>query len=629
MKIIHINKIIDYLNISDSESLANEYARKYKAEIDKEINYALNDSQVIAEISIQLLGEEVPNGCIFYDKITELQHYLGYEQHCYEFAASIIINSFEHLQTKQIEELLLTALNKEVDTWSIVSILPFVFKKIDIEPEFAYSFFKTLSKTIDNDYAIQKTIEEYCYNYPELGIILLKKYLSDTVIDIDTASVILGVIRLKLQETNTEISEFNILDGDLANNMCRISHRRVFNLSWLIFCWKSSINIDKLDVLLSDMLNSKIDDHVQDACNLLYTYVRCNAENNSNLDYALEWLQKNISIISNPKAKYYIILLITNMCEQTKYAKTEYFNLYNEVQFSEDELKSTWSNLVYSLVHILESNRIAFEQLFKQLILKSSKALIFAFDSFNYLIAKMHKLNFSEFVASLLFSLNHRERKVGILLFKKLNNIDFNDINFETLTNIQLKAVILEFIINPFLAEETERFFRILEPIYGQQEQEIKDFFTNEMLFQAINYSGACLNKWKEMQNTSETYKKIVNDAEDYFKKINEIKDSPMKSFSFPTFWRAAIDGSKKFAINVQKEAYDKSVFTKLAKQTYLIYGDKPCHYLNETISEPSPMAHLEHSVEFPRLEEIDPEGLKIKRLESLAQLNKINRGEY
>jgi len=127
-------------------------------------------------------------------------------------------------------------------------------------------------------------------------------------------------------------------------------------------------------------------------------------------------------------------------------------NLYGEISFSEKECEGTWSNLQYSLVHILGKNQEAFEQIIRQLIVKNSRGLLAAFEHFDYLIGEMHNKDFNKFVASLLFSSNSKERKIGILFFQKLNNINFGNIETLKYTNLQLNAVILEFTTRPWLA---------------------------------------------------------------------------------------------------------------------------------------------------------------------------------
>ena len=64
----------------------------------------------------------------------------------------------------------------------------------------------------------------------------------------------------------------------------------------------------------------------------------------------------------------------------------------------------------------------------------------------------------------------------------------------------------------------------------------------------------------------------------------------------------------------------DKSVFMSVVTKVKLIYGNEFSFSDGKSISNASTMSHIENSMELPRLEIIDPEGMTIRRLSSSEQ---------
>ncbi len=58
----------------------------------------------------------------------------------------------------------------------------------------------------------------------------------------------------------------------------------------------------------------------------------------------------------------------------------------------------------------------------------------------------------------------------------------------------------------------------------------------------------------------------------------------------------------------------------RFASSVHLIYVNKFSALVGETVGDATPRAHFEHSMELPRLELIDPEGMVIRRIGSHEQ---------
>jgi hypothetical protein len=217
-----------------------------------------------------------------------------------------------------------------------------------------------------------------------------------------------------------------------------------------------------------------------------------------------------------------------------------------------------------------------------------------------------------------LFSTEIKKRGIARAILQKAESVVFSHNVISEASEKQLEVALLELMCKPLIeAEKASAYLLALEPAFRNVKPALKQEFKNEMILQAINYPGACLDNWKKIENPSDLLKDVVADAEKHFERLNAVKDSPAISFTFPGCKEAAEREASEFSNKVSREAMDKSVFAKFAKNVHIIYGSKWAVMMEGKLGQATDFSKFGHSMEFPRVEIIDPEGMAIRRIQS------------
>ena len=200
-------------------------------------------------------------------------------------------------------------------------------------------------------------------------------------------------------------------------------------------------------------------------------------------------------------------------------------------------------------------------------------------------------------------------------------------------SNIELRLALWEFIRKPLLdGETTAHFLLMLEPLFqNTSDGELLGTFEQEMVLQAINYPGACLEKWKTVEKPSDLLNRVIEKADEYFEKIKKAHNSPINSFQFPDFLEAEEKGYRDLSRKISKGVHDQSLLLQLVTKVNLIYGDHwstPDKGDQLGLGDPSPLDELSHQIEMPRLEMLMPETMALRRLEASQEIRRLQSEE-
>lgn len=133
----------------------------------------------------------------------------------------------------------------------------------------------------------------------------------------------------------------------------------------------------------------------------------------------------------------------------------------------------------------------------------------------------------------------------------------------------------------------------MLEPYLQNISAELKNEFKDEMITQAINYPGKCLNNWKKINTPSNLIKEIIESAEQYFKKLENISQSSAISFIFPELKNSFEIERREFSRKVSKGAHEESILSSLCKKVDIIYGKQWCVMVNGKLGDPTPLKRI------------------------------------
>ena len=115
------------------------------------------------------------------------------------------------------------------------------------------------------------------------------------------------------------------------------------------------------------------------------------------------------------------------------------------------------------------------------------------------MISEIGKEDVRGLVTECVFSESDNVRRLGSVLFQRVKIEGLSDEVFKGKTDSELNAVLWEFVRGAFDGESTARFFVLFEPLFrNASDRALRDDFEQEMVLQAVNFPGACLEQWRK-----------------------------------------------------------------------------------------------------------------------------------
>lgn len=627
--------------------IANAIARRKRDETLQKLTRD-QESEIEGEIT-KLSGEDIdkildiifpqgiPSDSNFYNLVEEVQYYAGFKPLSTTLVAHLWVNAYHRLSPDNQIILLQSLLDKNTGGfWTAIRSLPEFCSRIDLEPIFTTVWFFELANRVKGDLAggdVFKAVGKYAFHFPESGLKVFEKYVSEGLdeLKLSLAAILLGTVRSRASQGYIAKESIKKWDDQLQNNP-NTTLRLCYHRSLIASFDLDTISIKELDVKLSKMLDG-VREEIGEAFNTAYRCLLGKLSDNNFVGYTINWFSKNASGQIPDLAKYCVVDAMWRLCgvrggESRLVDLTEANNLLVAIQPIPNDNLGTWRQLEYYLVDRLHEGSASFEDIFTKLVGVNAEGLLAQLQEgkFSYLKSEMGKYNIEELVVNCLISSEREKRVIGKFLFQE---VKMNSLSQEVLSKAdesQLKVALLEFIRQPFLGEKVSQYLLFIEPRFRQVSSGLQKILKDEMVMQAINYPGACLERWKKINNPSDLLQDVIKVAEEYFNNLNKIKDSPAISFSFVGYIKAVEIKYNDFSSQVARKAHEKSIFSKLAKNVQIIYGSRWSMYVEGNLGEDTSFSEFSSSMEFPRLEIIDPEGMALRRLKVSTRINELGK---
>jgi len=478
-----------------------------------------------------------------------------------------------------------------------------------------------------------KAVQVYSYNFPKSGLRILEKYFTEGLdkIRLTLSSIIFGAIRASLEKGLIQKEVIEQMEKKLINDS-RTEFRLCFHRSWIVSFWQGTVTIEQLEYQLANMLRGN-QEEVEEAFHVLYKCLLNQLTNRTFATFTMQWLNQNTSPAIPPLAKYYVVNSMIRLCNVSGIKNrlinlSDTNNLIIKIQPIPLDNAGTWHDIEYYLVDRLHEDKKSFENFLKLLVGSNPPDFLEQFEDqkFGYLISEMGESDMSLLIADLIFSEDDKQRRLGNILFQKVSLESFSKDRIEKIDETHLSLALYEFIRRPFISKEASKFFIMLEPNFCTVSPELQEEFKHQMTLQAINYPGDCLEEWKKINNPSDLIKSVIESAERYFNNLKKISNSPAKSFTFPEFNQAFEKGRREHSRKISEGVREKSVFMNLMKNVDIIYGKQWSAMVQGKLSEPTEFKEYSHYIEVPRLEEIDPEGSHIRRLQATSHIKNLKK---
>jgi len=632
----YLLEIAEVIGTKKEDEKINEITRIHKAEIQDEVT-KLSDKD-ISEILGHLFPTGIPVNTDFYDSLQQLQHHIGYAPAFYALGGGVWARAYGELAPDK-QKVLLDSLMDEKGraVWRAIFYLPEFCSRVEIESEFAAGWFYRFGDKVKDDMAnwdFFNGVRNYAFYFPGSGMKVFEVYMAEQLdeLKISLAALVLGTVRSQARQGQFEESIIANWDKELLTNT-DIKMRLVYHRSLPTSFDLGSLSVQDLDYELTRILRGAPDE-ISEAFSIVWRCLRSERADDNFVKFTMNWLFENATSELPDFAKYH---LVNAMCffstpgkQRMDIKASEADDLLVAIQPIPQNNRGTWEYLEMYLTERLHQDTVSFEDVLGRFVDANPKGMIAEFQTevFDHLKSEICQSKVQDFVTRWSLSIDTNKREIARAILQKSESIVLSQNVISEANEAQLEIALLEFIRRPPLAEKTSAYLLALEPAFRRVGPVLKQKFKNEMILQAINYPGACLDRWKKIENPSDLLKEVIANAEKYFERLDAIEDSPAIAFAFPGCKEAVEKEAREFSSRVARDAREKSVFAKFAKNVQIIYGSTWSVVTRGELRGPTPLKHLTHAMEFARLESIDPEGMAMRRVQAAGGIREAAGGK-
>lgn len=642
-QLTNILEMCRFISQEIDENKIKDHLSSQKDQIKKEIQYLKKNKERASELLDVLFPQNITVSDEFYEILSKIPPCLEFERSSNQLVGILWSKAYQHIPSHSRESFLdLWIDKKRFRFWNYIEALPTFLSNTEISAVFAPSWFLRIGNAVSGDLAgggFFRGIENYAFNFPSVSLAIFEQYIKEELDDmkLHIAAILLGVLRAK--STKDEFFRRTIDEWDINLQKSPKEELRIcYYRSWGISFARGGISIEKLRLVLDLALEGIIEEQ-EEAFDVVR---RCSVgqiqEGFSH--FVVQWLNRYVSSKLSPRSKLSVVNTISHLRDHRGRDKplidtTDSNEIIIAIQPIEKEYTGIWREIEYYLVHRLHENTDHFGNLLKQISDVNQNTLVELFmdQELKYLNSEMNKIGVFHLIMDFIFSKNDSVRRLGNVLFSQLKVEVLPSGEMKQISNTELSLALWEFIRKPWPdGKATAHFLLVLEPLFrNTSDNELLNKFEREMVLQAINYPGECLEKWKILEKPSDLLKRVIKKADDYFEKLNKFHNSPANSFQFPDFLEASEKGYRDLSSRISKGVHDQSLFLKFATKVDLIYGDHWC--IPEQgeqlgLGEPSSLNEFSHQIEMSRLEMLIPETMALRRLEASQEIRRLQSEE-
>lgn len=594
----------------------------------------LSDKDIL-QITRTLFPSGIPINISVYESLASLQHYIGFGAHSQSLVARVWRTAYNRVSKDgriQLLQLLPGGDNK-VFRMSI-RCLPEFLPEVKVEPEFLSSWLVAMAERVGQDLAggpFYLAVQKHACQFPRTAFTVFEKYVADGLMEprLTLGAIILGSVRSVLG--TAKISERRVRQRErIIMNSPHIKLRVCQHRSWAVSYNLGAISTENLQLKLSEMLHG-LPEEVDEAFSTIYRCLLGNCGNSSFVQFATKWFVDNVSATIPGGAKHYVVSAVHHLSYRAKKSPGDFDgatmnNLIAVIQPIPEENQGTWSELEYYLVDRLCEGQESFGAIIEKLADVNAEGLSAQFSDgkFRYLVSEMSKCNVEAPLTKLILSKDRRKRRLAMDVLRKIDKVQLSQQILDSANEAQLKTILLEFTATFLVGKGIPEFLLALEPSFIRVGQNLRERFIREVTFQAINYPYSCLKTLKDIQNPSSLIQNAISGAEKYFDRLREIGNSPAVSFYFPRFKEMDEKTKRALTEQVSKSMREQSILVSLVKHVQIVYGSTWSNLIGGKLSDDSRFAEFHEDMEFPRLESIDPEGMKIRRIQAALELQQL-----
>lgn len=623
-KLEHIFQLI-VTDLHEKVDEAQTFAEQNREDVDKELQLLLGTQEYVQQVTDKIFPEGILVDGNFYSRISNAHYCLGGGKVPCQVLGNVWAEVYRRLAFPDGEKLLALLPGCTHEIFSVLPSLPEFLSRTALREEFAASWFLSLGSKTANDLANGPFFDglyEFAMHFPNKGLEVLEIYKRDKFegFRVGIAPAILAAIRTCVDKDAIAPSLAKGVEDDLRRHP-NISYRHVYNISWIGYFRGGTVSADVLINALTEM-TEWTDGDVDDAFWVLSRCILSKRTDEQFLRNAFRWIASKVNPSLPKGAKYALVDLAYQLRDISKIglgvSLAEMNELLLGIQPLKKEERGALNLLQLYLAVQLKSDKEEFRKLLGELVIRSSELFPEAIREHQcaYLLNQISGDYASSLITDLLLSERVSERRLGRALLEEVKLEKLDEAVLKARGSAKaLRILLLEIARRPFAAELAARIFLLLLPFYETTDATLRKEFVDEMVFQAINYPGACYQAWKDYLNPPPVLIDVLKKAKVYFDGLDSLQSCPGGHLTFPE-WNTALKAwERRFANEVSEGAKKASVFASLVRHIDLIYGSRWSIADTSNVSDPKPMIEMSHGMEVPRVEILDPEGCVLRRL--------------
>jgi hypothetical protein len=601
---------------------------------DEDIQQVLDDAIAVQIISSTLFDKSGKIYANLFERLNRLEFIYGYSKKVHQLIGNILGYAFEKISEEEKNQQLNSLVSSNNDIfWTMIHAFQYFLPSLKINAKPLSEILLSISKRVEGDLAggeLYKAIEEYCCQHPSNGIYLLQEILKEPFSEakLHISSILLGTLRVSRNINEEYKALFNVMENQLKTSLS-VEYRKCYYRSFCTSFLKGATSIEQIRNELNAMLKGALAEQTE-AFNIAARCTFTVPEQSEYISFYFSWLHENSNTNIQEEAKYYVVDSLWRICSPQETTPTSLNittanNILLNIQPIPESAKGIWRQMEYYLVDRLKEDASQFFILFVELCKRNKHIidLLGLHNHFEYLMTSINQAKAEKHIAELLISQDRVSRTIGIRLFHEIELDESFDITTLPKPNEgTLELFLWEIIKTPLLGNPTSKLLILIEPLFRDVNQQLRDDFQNELVFQAINYPKACLERWKSLKSESPLIKSAISIADKYFSDLKGVFRSSANSFGFAGLADSVKYGARKYSQKIDSSVKERSIFRMFAKNIQVIYGNEWATYINGTVNPPTRFQEVSHSIEGPRIDEIDPEGMAIRRIQAASAIN-------
>jgi len=445
----------------NSQELRNR-GRAHREDIHAELQ-DLSDDDVLVLVE-QLFGRDFIRSEDFYERLTDVHRYVGYEPPSYALVGRVWAKAVNLLAEDRKRELLSALLNNERrGFWTAIRCFPVFCESAVLPPRYAAGWFHDLAERIAGDLAggeFYVGITKYAEEFPESAVITFEQYMCEELdsFRVHIAAILLGTARAKG------------MHGDLNPSTVKTWDRRLqrsANLQWRLIYHKSLVSSFNLTAISVAQLRAKLatmlkgtEEEVSEAFDVVGRCLRKDKSDEKFIRFALRWYGRNASPQIPDLAKYHLLDSLWLLCSSDELKdKASTVRSANDLVVAIQPVpgghRGIWGNIERYLVTILGYDWDYFERLFARLVKDNPDGILQQFKEGGFLKSELPSAQSEGLATKLLLSASRDEWEVGKSIFQDTGLETLSHEVLAAASEIQLELALLQSIRSPFLAHKT------------------------------------------------------------------------------------------------------------------------------------------------------------------------------